>query len=126
VAVGVAVALCWHYLTKASTAYLLDLDVYREAAERGLGRWGSLRQVYTDVGLPWLYPPFAILFLTPISVLSDVSAQIVWTAITLASVIVFAVVCVWNFAADRFHTLPVYDELTIAFTLDDGTHGVGA
>ena len=32
VAVGVAVALCWHYLTKASTAYLLDLDVYREAA----------------------------------------------------------------------------------------------
>ena len=116
VAVGVAVALCWHYLTKASTAYLLDLDVYREAAGVAWDGGDLYGQVYTDVGLPWLYPPFAILFLTPISVLSDVSAQIVWTAITLASVIVFAVVCVWNFAADRFHTLPVYAS-TIAFTL---------
>lgn len=115
-ALGVAVALCWHYLTKAYDAYLLDLDVYREAAEVAWQGGDLYGLVYTDVGLPWLYPPFAILFLTPISWLSQVSAQVVWTVITLASVIVYAVVCVWNFAADRFHTIVVY-VTTIAFTL---------
>ena len=33
VAIGVAVALCWNYITIASDEYLLDLDVYRDAAE---------------------------------------------------------------------------------------------
>ncbi len=116
IAFGVAVALCWHYLTKAHDAYLLDLDVYREASEVAWAGGDLFGLRYTDVGLPWLYPPFAILFLTPISWLSQVSAQLVWTAVTLVSVIVYAVVCVWNFAADRFHTLAVY-MVTIAFAL---------
>ncbi len=115
-AFGVAVALCWHYLTKAYGAYLLDLDVYRDAADVAWAGGDLYGRVYTDVGLPWLYPPFAILFLTPISWLSDVSAQVVWTALTLGAVIVYAVVCVWNFAADRFHTLAVY-VTTVAFAL---------
>ena len=115
-AFGVAVALCWHYLTKAYDAYLLDLDVYREASDVAWAGGDLFGLTYTDVGLPWLYPPFAILFLTPISWLSEVSAQVVWTAITLVSVVVYAVVCVWNFAADRFHTLVVY-VVTVAFAL---------
>lgn len=115
-AFGVAVALCWHYLTKAYDAYLLDLDVYREASDVAWAGGDLFGLTYTDVGLPWLYPPFAILFLTPISWLSEVSAQVVWTAITLVSVVVYAVVCLWNFAADRFHTLAVY-VVTVAFAL---------
>lgn len=115
-ALGVALALAWHYLTKAYDAYLLDLDVYRDAADVAWQGGDLYGLRFTDVGLPWLYPPFAILFLTPITWLSDVSAQVVWTAITLASVIVYAVVCVWNFAADRFHTAAVY-VATVAFAL---------
>jgi alpha-1,2-mannosyltransferase len=115
-ALGVALALSWHYLTQAYDAYLLDLDVYRDAADVAWQGGDLYGLRFTGVGLPWLYPPFAILFLTPITWLSDVSAQVVWTAITLASVIVYAVVCVWNFAADRFHTAAVY-VATVAFAL---------
>ncbi len=115
-ALGVAAALCLHYLTKAANAYLLDLDVYREAAEVAWAGGDLYGLRYTDVALPYLYPPFAIVFLTPLAWLSDVNAQVVWTAITLASVIVYAVVCVWNFAAQRFHTWSVY-AVTIAFAL---------
>jgi alpha-1,2-mannosyltransferase len=116
VALGVAAALCLHYLTRAASAYLLDLDVYREAADVAWARGDLYGLRYTEVQLPWLYPPFAILFLTPLAWLSQVTAQVVWTAITLASVIVYAVVCVWNFAAQRFHSPTVY-AVTIAFAL---------
>lgn len=116
VALGVAVALCWHYLTKAQEAYLLDLDVYREAADVAWAGGDVYGLRYTGVNLPYLYPPFAILFLTPLAWLSQVGAQVVWTLITLASVIVYAVVCVWNFAAERFHTVTVY-AVTVAFAL---------
>lgn len=116
VAFGVAVALCWHYLTKAREAYLLDLDVYRDAAEVAWSGGDLYGLRYTDVGLPYLYPPFAILFLTPLAWLSEVGAQVIWTLVTLASVIIYAVVCVWNFAAERFHTPTVY-MATIAFAL---------
>ena len=77
---------------------------------------------YTEVGLPYLYPPFAILFLTPLAWLSQIGAQVIWTLITLASVILYAVVCVWNFAAERFHTPTVY-AVTVAFALDTCTAG---
>lgn len=116
VALGVAVALCWHYLTKAREAYLLDLDVYRDAAEVAWSGGDLYGLRYTDIGLPYLYPPFAILFLTPLGWLSDVGAQVIWTLVTLVSVVVYAVVCVWNFAAERFHTPTVY-MVTVAFAL---------
>jgi alpha-1,2-mannosyltransferase len=112
----VSVALCLHYLIKAGDAYLLDLDVYREAAEVAWNGGDLYGLSYTDVGLPYLYPPFAILFLTPLALLSEVTAQVVWTAITLAAVIGYALICVENFAARRFHTATVAT-LTIAFTL---------
>ena len=116
VAIGVSAALCIYYLATAATDYLLDLDVYRQAAEVAWTGGDFYAQRFTDVGLPWLYPPFAILFLTPIAFLNEVSAQVIWTVITLVAVIVYAVVCVWNFAADRFHTVTVI-ALTVAFTL---------
>ena len=116
VALGVALALCWHYLTKAREAYLLDLDVYRDAAEVAWSGGDLYGLRYTDIGLPYLYPPFAILFLTPLGWLSDVGAQVMWTLVTLVSVVVYAVVCVWNFAAERFHTPTVY-MVTVAFAL---------
>jgi len=116
VAIGVSVALCVHYLVKASGAYLLDLDVYRDAAEVAWSGGDLYGLRYTDVGLPYLYPPFAILFLTPLALLSDVTAQVVWTAITLAAVIAYALICVENFAARRFHTATVAT-VTVAFTL---------
>ena len=116
VAIGVSFALCVHYLVKASEAYLLDLDVYRDAAEVAWNGGDLYGLRYTDVELPYLYPPFAILFLTPLALLSDVSAQVVWTAITLAAVIGYALICVENFAARRFHTATV-TALTVAFTL---------
>ncbi|MBK9435337.1 MAG: glycosyltransferase family 87 protein [Candidatus Nanopelagicales bacterium] len=116
VAIGVAVALCWNYITIASDEYLLDLDVYRDAAEVAWAGGDLYGARFTSVELPYLYPPFAILFLTPVSWLSQVSAQVVWTAITLVAVIVYAWICVRNFAADRFHTPTVY-AVTIAFTL---------
>lgn len=115
-AIGVSAALCIYYLATAATDYLLDLDVYRQAAEVAWTGGDFYAQRFTDVGLPWLYPPFAILFLTPIAFLNEVSAQVIWTVITLVAVIVYAVVCVWNFAADRFHTVTVI-ALTVAFTL---------
>ena len=74
VAIGVSVALCVHYLVKASGAYLLDLDVYRDAAEVAWSGGDLYGLRYTDVGLPYLYPPFAILFLTPLALLSEVTA----------------------------------------------------
>lgn len=111
-----AAALCVYYLATAATQYLLDLDVYREAATVAWSGGDFYAQRFTDVGLPWLYPPFAILFLTPVAFLNDVSAQVVWTLITLVAVVVYAVVCVWNFAAERFHTFTVI-ALTVAFTL---------
>lgn len=116
VALGVAAALCWHYVAKAHDAYLLDLDVYREAADIAWSGGDVFAARFTDVGLPWLYPPFAILFLTPVALLSQVTAQVAWTVLTLLAVIVYAVVCVWNFAADRFHTPDVY-VVTVAFAL---------
>ena len=75
VAIGVSVALCVHYLVKASGAYLLDLDVYRDAAEVAWSGGDLYGLRYTDVGLPYLYPPFAILFLTPLALLSEVTAD---------------------------------------------------
>jgi alpha-1,2-mannosyltransferase len=116
VALGVAVAFCVHYLTRAATAYLLDLDVYRDATEVAWAGGDLYGLRYTDVGLPYLYPPFAVLFLTPLVWVSQAGAQVIWTLITLASVVLYAVVCVWNFAADRYHTWTVY-LVTIAFAL---------
>jgi alpha-1,2-mannosyltransferase len=116
VAIGVSAAMCWHYLVLAREAYLLDLDVYREAAQVAWAGGDLYGLRFTFVSLPYLYPPFGILFLTPIAFLSDVSAQVVWTLITLMAVIGYAAVCVQNFAAQRFHTPTVY-AVTIAFTL---------
>ena len=116
VAIGVAVALCLHYLVLAREAYLLDLDVYREAVDVAWAGGDVYADLFTDVGLPYLYPPFAIIFLTPVALLSDISAQVVWTAVTLVATILYAVVCVVNFAAQRFHTATVY-AVTIAFAL---------
>ncbi|MCU0294990.1 MAG: glycosyltransferase 87 family protein, partial [Candidatus Nanopelagicales bacterium] len=116
VAIGVSVALCLHYLVLARDAYLLDLDVYREAVDVAWSGGDVYAGLFTDIRLPYLYPPFAILFLTPIAALSDVSAQVVWTAVTLAAIIIYAAVCVSNFAAQRFHTPTVY-AVTIAFAL---------
>lgn len=116
VAIGVSAALCCHYLVLAGSEYLLDLDVYREAAAVAWSGGDLYAQVFTDVGLPYLYPPFAILFLSPLVTLSEVSAQLIWTALTLAAVIGYALICVNNFAAARFHTPTVY-AVTIAFTL---------
>ena len=116
VAIGVGAALCLHYMIKAADAYLLDLDVYREAAKAAWDGDDLYALRFTDVELPYLYPPFAILFLTPLAWLSDVSAQVVWTGITLVAVIVYALICVENFAAKRFHTATVA-AVTVAFTL---------
>jgi alpha-1,2-mannosyltransferase len=116
VAIGVSAALCWHYLVLAREAYLLDLDVYREAAQVAWSGGDLYGLRFTFVSLPYLYPPFGILFLTPVAFLSDISAQVVWTLITLVAVIGYAAVCVKNFAADHFHTPTVY-AVTIAFTL---------
>ncbi len=116
VAIGVSAALCWHYLVLAREAYLLDLDVYREAAQVAWSSGDLYGLRFTSVALPYLYPPFGILFLTPVAFLSDISAQVVWTLITLVAVIGYAAVCVKNFAADHFHTATVY-AVTIAFTL---------
>jgi alpha-1,2-mannosyltransferase len=116
VALAVSAALCLHYVVMAREAYLLDLDVYREASEIAWAAGDLYGLTFTDVGLPYLYPPFAILFLTPIAALSEVSAQVVWTLITLAAVIVYAVLCVRNFAAEQYQTLTVF-AVTIAFTL---------
>ena len=116
VALGVSAALCWHYLTKARDAYLLDLDVYRDAVHVAWSGGDLYASHFTFVNLPYLYPPFAILFLTPIAWLSNVSAQVVWTLITLCAVLVYAIVCVKNFAAERFQTPAVF-AVTIGFTL---------
>lgn len=116
VAMGVSAALCLHYMIKATDAYLLDLDVYRDAAKAAWAGGDLYGLRFTDVQLPYLYPPFAILFLTPLAWLSDVSAQVVWTGITLVAVIVYALICVENFAAKRFHTVTVA-AVTVAFTL---------
>ncbi|MBK6762133.1 MAG: DUF2029 domain-containing protein [Micrococcales bacterium] len=116
VAIGVGAALCLHYMTKAADAYLLDLDVYRDAAKAAWDGDDLYALRFTDVELPYLYPPFAILFLTPLAWLSDLSAQVVWTGITLVAVIVYALICVENFAAKRFHTVTVAS-VTVAFTL---------
>ncbi len=116
VAIGVCAALCLHYMTKAADAYLLDLDVYRDAAKAAWDGGDLYGLRFTFVELPYLYPPFAILFLTPVAWLSDISAQVVWTGITLVAVIVYALICVENFAAKRFHTVTVA-ALTVAFTL---------
>lgn len=118
VAIGVSAALCWHYLVMARDAYLLDLDVYREAAAVAWSGSGDklYAMVFTDVGLPYLYPPFAILFLTPVALLSQVGAQMAWTALTLVAVIGYAAICVRDFAAERFHTATVYTAV-IVFTL---------
>lgn len=116
VALGVSAALCLHYLTKARDAYLLDLDVYRDAVRVAWSGGDLYASRFTFVNLPYLYPPFAILFLTPIAWLSNVSAQVVWTLITLCAVLLYAIVCVKNFAAPRFQT-PVVYAVTIGFTL---------
>ncbi|HQR80107.1 MAG TPA: glycosyltransferase 87 family protein [Actinomycetota bacterium] len=116
VAIGVSAALCVHYLMFASHDYLLDLDVYREAAAAAWSGGDVYAQVFTDVGLPYLYPPFAILFLTPMAALSQVGAQVIWTSLTLLAVIGYALICVNNFAAERFHTPTVY-AITVAFAL---------
>lgn len=116
IAIGVSLALCWHYLVLAADAYLLDLDVYREAADAAWSGADIYAARFTDVELPYLYPPFAILFLSPIALLSQVTAQVAWTVLTLLAVMVYAVVCVENFAAPRFHT-PTVIAVTVAFTL---------
>jgi alpha-1,2-mannosyltransferase len=115
-AAGIVGALCWHYLVLASDAYLLDLDVYREAVDAVWADADVYDQRFTDVGLPYLYPPFALLFLSPLAALSQIDAQVLWTLLTLGAVIVYAVVCVENFADRRFHT-PTVHLVTIAFAL---------
>jgi alpha-1,2-mannosyltransferase len=92
--VGVLLVLTWHVnatVHQPDVRWVLpDLTVYRLAVAAS----ASGQPVYLDgfgpANLPWLYPPFALLALAPLTRLSAVGAKV---AISLLSAVALGVLC---------------------------------
>jgi len=75
------------YMRDATTEYLMDLDVFRDAG------WAFLHHtpLYTEgffshSGFRFIYPPFAAFLFAPMALVSSAVLQVVWTAGLIALV----------------------------------------
>lgn len=75
------------YLRDATTEYLMDLDVFRDAG------WAFLHNtpLYTEgffshSGFRFIYPPFAAFLFAPMALVSSAALQVLWTAGLMALV----------------------------------------
>ncbi|WP_084550966.1 glycosyltransferase 87 family protein [Actinomadura rifamycini] len=92
---GIAVAaaaiapIAAHWLTNPPDQRLVDLEVYREGG-RAVLRGAPLYEVLTQPPqfLPFTYPPFAAALAVPFTLLPWGAAQIVWTALVYAALVV--------------------------------------
>jgi alpha-1,2-mannosyltransferase len=82
----VATAAVWLYLS--SPPAFLDLDVYRKGVAawwHGQDMYGRLPVTIAGLRLPFIYPPFAVLFLGPLAALPWPVSAVTMLAISLAS-----------------------------------------
>ena len=92
---GVAVALAAaapvvvHWLTNPPDQRLVDLEVYRDGG-RAILRGAPLYEVLTQPPqfLPFTYPPFAAVLAVPFTLLPWGAAQLVWTGLVFAALVV--------------------------------------
>jgi alpha-1,2-mannosyltransferase len=78
------------HIVDAAQNVLVDIDIYRAAAEEirnGASVYDSEGLVH---GLPFLYPPFAAVLFVPFSFLGEVAVRILWTLILLGTLVAFA------------------------------------
>jgi alpha-1,2-mannosyltransferase len=78
------------YLYLDSPPAFLDLDVYREGVQawwRGQNMYGTLPMTIDHSSLPFIYPPFALLFLGPLAALPWGLATLTMLAISLTSLV---------------------------------------
>jgi alpha-1,2-mannosyltransferase len=78
-----------------TTAYRMDLDVYRVAVEtwwRGGSLYDELPRLRNGMHLPYLYPPFAVVLLAPFTVLPFWLASAALAIATIAALLVVVVV----------------------------------
>jgi alpha-1,2-mannosyltransferase len=86
-------------LSRPSTDWLADLHVYRGAVAE-LRHHHSLYDFITSNGAPFTYPPFAGLVMSPLAYLSERPTGVVWTLVTVALVVVMALVVAPAAASD--------------------------
>ena len=102
VALGIvsAVAVC---LYLDSPPAFLDLSVYREGVQawwRGQNVYGTLPPTFGNDTLPFIYPPFALLFLGPVVALPWSISTVVMLAISLSSLAVVVYLSVRHVGPD--------------------------
>ena len=88
--------------------YHLDLDVYRLGIDAWLhGRpvYGPLPQTASGVELPFTYPPFAAIAMSPLGVVNYVAASVLLTLLSIASLVL--VVYTFLNAAGAINRYPI-------------------
>jgi len=91
---GVTVVATGVHIYTLSPPAFMDLDVYRKGVRawwQGQDMYGPLPMTIAHNYLPFIYPPFAILFLAPLAIVPWPVSAVVMLAISLAclSVVVF-------------------------------------
>lgn len=91
---GVTVVAVAVHIYRTSPPAFMDLDVYREGVRawwQGGDMYGPLPMTIAHNYLPFIYPPFAILFLAPLAIVPWTVSAVGMLAISLAclSVVVF-------------------------------------
>ncbi|MHB8219126.1 MAG: glycosyltransferase 87 family protein [Acidimicrobiales bacterium] len=81
-----AVAATWHAVHLATDALQLDLAVYLLGAHHLADGQLYVASLPTAPHLPFTYPPFAALGFTPLTLVSERTAQVVWSLVNVASV----------------------------------------
>lgn len=74
----------WYAHRFGNRRLLLDLDVYKLAAETALRR-GDPYTVATRIGFLFVYPPFALLLFLPLALGSLATVGLVWNALSIAA-----------------------------------------
>lgn len=85
----------WSYV--ASPRGFVDLDVYRlgvQAWWNGAPVYGTLPVTAVGLELPYIYPPFATVVLSPLAMLAWVPSAVVMMLLSLASLVVVLYLCV--------------------------------